>query len=201
MLAWQHGGGFSLDASVRIAADDRDGLERLLRYCARPPFALERLELIDEQQVIYRLPRTQRDGTTALSLTPLELIDQLAGELERVRRAGPLVAPELDGAERDGRVAIGGDRFVASSAAHSPFYSVHASCSSDRRRHCAENIPAPMMFPQRRAGKPGSTIDRVCCEVAFFGKPRLSALANDQSLGVSKIDIFERLVKCSVGGL
>jgi hypothetical protein len=30
MLAWQDGGGFSLDAAVRIAADDRDGLERLL---------------------------------------------------------------------------------------------------------------------------------------------------------------------------
>ena len=25
MLGWRHGGGFSLDASVRIAADDRDG--------------------------------------------------------------------------------------------------------------------------------------------------------------------------------
>ena len=40
---------------------------RLLRCCARPTFALERLELINEQQVIYRLPRTQRDGTTALT--------------------------------------------------------------------------------------------------------------------------------------
>jgi hypothetical protein len=57
-----------------------------LRYCARPPFALERLELIDEQQVIYRLPRTQRDGTTALSLTPLELIDHLAALIPPPRR-------------------------------------------------------------------------------------------------------------------
>lgn len=32
-------GGFSLDASVCIASEDRAGLERLLRYCARPPFA------------------------------------------------------------------------------------------------------------------------------------------------------------------
>jgi hypothetical protein len=39
--AWEHGGGFSLDASVRVEADDRLGLERLLRYCARPAFALE----------------------------------------------------------------------------------------------------------------------------------------------------------------
>jgi hypothetical protein len=36
MERWDHGGGFSLDATVRIAANDRRGLERLLRYCARP---------------------------------------------------------------------------------------------------------------------------------------------------------------------
>ena len=38
MLGWEHGG-FSLDASVCIDAQDRGGLERLLRYCARPIFA------------------------------------------------------------------------------------------------------------------------------------------------------------------
>jgi hypothetical protein len=43
MLTWDHGGGFSLDASVRIEATDRTGLERLTGYCARPPFALDRL--------------------------------------------------------------------------------------------------------------------------------------------------------------
>ena len=36
MAAWDHGGGFSVDASVGIAANDRPALERLLRYCARP---------------------------------------------------------------------------------------------------------------------------------------------------------------------
>ncbi|CRI65087.1 transposase (fragment) [Thiocapsa sp. KS1] len=39
MLAWDNSG-FSLDASVRIAGHDRPGLERLLRYCARPPSPL-----------------------------------------------------------------------------------------------------------------------------------------------------------------
>ena len=43
MLSWQGSGGFSIDASVRIEGEDRAGVERLLRYCARPPFALERL--------------------------------------------------------------------------------------------------------------------------------------------------------------
>jgi hypothetical protein len=42
MLTWENSG-FSLDAAVRVGAHDRAGLERLLRYCARPPFALERL--------------------------------------------------------------------------------------------------------------------------------------------------------------
>ncbi len=42
MLAYQHSG-FSVDAGVCIEAHDRAALERLLRYCARPPFAMERL--------------------------------------------------------------------------------------------------------------------------------------------------------------
>jgi hypothetical protein len=39
-----HGGGFSVDAGVRIEAAGRAGLERLLRYCARLPFAMDRLK-------------------------------------------------------------------------------------------------------------------------------------------------------------
>jgi hypothetical protein len=42
MLACQHSG-FSVDVGVCIQAHDRAALERLLRYCARPPFAMERL--------------------------------------------------------------------------------------------------------------------------------------------------------------
>jgi hypothetical protein len=45
MHTWQASGGFSLDASVRIQGTDSAGRERLLRYCARPPFALERLRI------------------------------------------------------------------------------------------------------------------------------------------------------------
>jgi hypothetical protein len=78
MLEWQQDGGFSLDANVRIAADDRAGLEHLIRYCARPPFALERLEAIDEAHLIYHLSKPQPDGVWDLRLTPLELIDRIA---------------------------------------------------------------------------------------------------------------------------
>jgi hypothetical protein len=50
MLRWENSE-YSIVASVRIALIDRDvpsyfqGLEHLLRYCARPPFALERLSV------------------------------------------------------------------------------------------------------------------------------------------------------------
>jgi hypothetical protein len=37
------------------------------------------LELLDAERAVYRLPKPQRNGTTAaLTLTSLELIDQLA---------------------------------------------------------------------------------------------------------------------------
>ena len=80
MLTWDHGGGFSLDGSVRIEATDREGLERLIRYCARPPFALERLHLVDDRsdQILYILPKPDLTGRTALRLSALELLDRLA---------------------------------------------------------------------------------------------------------------------------
>jgi hypothetical protein len=83
MLAWDHGGGFSLDGSVRIEATDRSGLERLIRYCARPPFALERLHLVGgrSDQILYRLPGPDPGGRTALRLSALEFLDRLANIL------------------------------------------------------------------------------------------------------------------------
>ena len=77
--------GFSVDASVCIEAHDRAGLERLLRYCARPPFAMERLRKAGAA-LVYRCakqrsePTSDKRGAKAdeLTLTPLELIDRIA---------------------------------------------------------------------------------------------------------------------------
>jgi hypothetical protein len=63
----------------------RAGLERLLRYCARAPFALERLEQLGDNQLVYRFPKPQPDGRTELHLTPLELIERLAALIPRPR--------------------------------------------------------------------------------------------------------------------
>ena len=79
MRAWGHEGGFSLNADVTVAAWDRTGLERLLRYCARPIFASERLQWIEkDERLVYRLPKPMPGGQTVLYLTPLKFLDKLA---------------------------------------------------------------------------------------------------------------------------
>jgi hypothetical protein len=67
MAQWAHGGGFSVDGSVRIEAADRAGRARLLRYCARPPFALDRLRELDREHLIYAPPRNRAPAAAARS--------------------------------------------------------------------------------------------------------------------------------------
>ena len=63
---------------MRIEANDRRGLERLLRYRARPPFAADRIEELDRHRLIYHLPWPGSGGRTQLILSPLELIERIA---------------------------------------------------------------------------------------------------------------------------
>lgn len=81
MQRWAHHGGFSFAAAFRIAGGDREGLERLLRDCARAPFALQRLESPGAYRLAYPLPKPSLDRRTKVTLTPLAVIDQLAGPL------------------------------------------------------------------------------------------------------------------------
>jgi hypothetical protein len=75
--------GFSLHANVSVPARDRDRLERLIRYCARPPLAIERLEPLPDGRLLYRFKRPWRNGTTHIVLSPLELIEKLAALVPR----------------------------------------------------------------------------------------------------------------------
>jgi len=76
ILKWEHSG-FSLNANVRIEAEDREGFERLIRYCARPIFASSRLEKRGEK-IRYVLSKRSRGKEWVLDLTPFELLDRLA---------------------------------------------------------------------------------------------------------------------------
>jgi hypothetical protein len=86
MRAWSHSGGFSLDGSVRLPQWDRGGLERLARYCARPPFSLQRFDRWDGDTWVYRLTRPLASKETSLVLSPLELLSRLAALVPPPRR-------------------------------------------------------------------------------------------------------------------
>jgi hypothetical protein len=69
--------GFNLHAGTRVPAHDRVRLERLARYAARPPIANDRMELRDDGTVAYALKRVWEDGTTAIEMSPHELLDRI----------------------------------------------------------------------------------------------------------------------------
>jgi hypothetical protein len=70
--------GFSVHANVLIEARDRDRLERLCRYAARPAVSMERLSELPDRRLLYRLKRPWRDGTTAVMFDRQDFIAKLA---------------------------------------------------------------------------------------------------------------------------
>jgi len=117
MLAWENSG-FSGDAGVRITLLDCDvpsyfqSLEHLLRYCVRPPFALERLSVIRGEdgrinRIRYLLPRhkaanwvgpgrgrksTPPGPNGVVELPPFEFLDRFADLVPPPRKGVPGVS-------------------------------------------------------------------------------------------------------------
>ena len=60
LLSWRHTG-FSVHNSVRIAADDAEGLEALVRYLMRPPVSLARLQWLPGEQDVLHFPKGRGD--------------------------------------------------------------------------------------------------------------------------------------------
>jgi hypothetical protein len=77
--------GFNVHANVRVGANDRDGLEHLCRYLARPPIANERLQELPDGRLALRFKQAWRDGTTHIVFTPHELIEKLIPMIPRPR--------------------------------------------------------------------------------------------------------------------
>ena len=97
-------GGMSLHADVSVPARDRARLERLCRYVARPPLALDRLEEQTNGLLSYRLKTRWRDGTTHVLMERCELLERLAPLIpppraHQVRYHG-LLAPCASGRDR-----------------------------------------------------------------------------------------------------
>ncbi len=58
--------GFNVHAGITVEAGDRQGLERLCRYGARPPFSLERLSILADGRVAYLLHKLCKNRATHL---------------------------------------------------------------------------------------------------------------------------------------
>src|SRR5262249_19217621 len=70
--------GFSLHAQTQIPAHRRGQLERPLRYTARGAVALEHLQEDANGDLLYTFTHPWSDGTTGITLSPLELLEKLA---------------------------------------------------------------------------------------------------------------------------
>jgi ribosomal protein S27E len=70
--------GFSLHAGVSVNANERDKLERLCRYMARPAVSVKRLSLTPQGNIRYELKTPYRNGTTHMIFEPLDFVSKLA---------------------------------------------------------------------------------------------------------------------------
>jgi hypothetical protein len=146
--------GFSLHANVSVPAGDRQRLERLARYCARPPIAMERLEPLTDGRLLYRFKRPWRDGTTHVVFEGLEFLEKLsalvpAPKAHLVRYAG-ILAPAAKW-----RALIVRGEPAAESAAMS-----HSLCGTEPAACATESLPAGAPAEPPRMKSPDARHER-----------------------------------------
>lgn len=71
-------GGFSIHAGVTVHAADKDGRERLIRYCARPALSMERMSETRDGLIAYRLRHAQKGKATHRVMQPVDFLARIA---------------------------------------------------------------------------------------------------------------------------
>jgi hypothetical protein len=69
--------GFSVEAGVHFGALDRKGRERLVRYCLRPPIAMDRFSILRDGSIAY-LTKYPRGRATHRVMSGIECMARLA---------------------------------------------------------------------------------------------------------------------------
>jgi len=77
--------GFNVHANTCVRASDRERLEHLVKYLARPPIANDRLTELPDGRLALRFKQAWRDGTSHVVFTPHELIERLIPLIPRPR--------------------------------------------------------------------------------------------------------------------
>jgi hypothetical protein len=83
-----HSRGFDVHAGVVVSASDREGRERLLRYCARPPLCLERLSVLPDGRIAYAIRKPWTSETHRV-MQPVQFLARLAALISPPRH--PLI--------------------------------------------------------------------------------------------------------------
>jgi hypothetical protein len=146
--------GFSLHAAVAIHENDREGLERLARYCARPALSVDRLSVTEDGRVRYRMKRTFSDGRSEVVLAPHDFLVRLCAlvpppRVHLVRYFGAF------GPHAAGRAALVGSR--SSRKAKSAIHQTSGETPPDPRHPSVEDragLGAPPPDPDRAVRLP-----------------------------------------------
>jgi hypothetical protein len=159
--------GFSLHANLTIEADDRAGLQRVIRYAARQAFASERLHLLPDGRVRYDLRRPWGPHRlTHLTLEGPELLRRLAAILPR---------PYLNLTRYYGIFAPNSNHHLALRALCAPPADATAQAASAAPApNAPAAAPAPAA-PQRRAWIPWAELLRRTYGVDVLRCPRCLA--------------------------
>ena len=73
------------DSGVSAKSHQRDKVERLCRYIARPAVSTHRLERLPDGSISYELKTPYRNGTTHVIFEPLDFIARLAALVPKPR--------------------------------------------------------------------------------------------------------------------
>ena len=76
---------FNLHAGVWVAAGQRDRLEHLCRYLARPPLSMDRLRFNEDGHVVLSLKKPWSDGTAWLVFEPEAFVERLCALIWKPR--------------------------------------------------------------------------------------------------------------------
>ena len=78
-----HYDGFDLHAGLTVRARRREVLERVMRYCLRPPLSHERIARLSNGSIRLTLKTPWSDGTSHMDFEPLEFIGRLTALIPR----------------------------------------------------------------------------------------------------------------------
>jgi hypothetical protein len=200
--------GYNVHAGVTVRAGDREGLERLLRYCARPAFALERLSLLPDGRVAYLLRKPRRNGATHLVLEPVAFMARIASIIPPPRfpltRLAGVFAPSSPW--RAAVVAHGRAPAAVPAAATAPATGTAKRPNPASKRGGAATPLAVLLAPHAEAASPDRA--HATCDAASPSSPRTSLASGVAKPVGARIDwasllrrtYLEDVLSCPCGG-